>query len=84
MHDDIGGTLGILKGLFSSQPMAGGEQYNQLVGLLDKASNDLRNISHDLMPSDFERFGLIKSIENQTDKINQAEHISFEFLVAIL
>lgn len=82
LHDDIGGTLGVLKGLFSSQQVTGSERYNQWISLLDKATNDLRNISHDLMPSDFERFGLIKSIENQIDKINQAKQIQFEFLVS--
>lgn len=82
LHDDIGETLGVLKGLLSSQSLAGGEPHHQLIGLLDKAANDLRNISNDLMPSDFERFGLIKSIENQLDKINQSKQISFDFLVS--
>lgn len=77
LHDDIGGTLSVLKGLLSLQSID-----NQMIVLVNKAANDLRNISHDLMPSDFERFGLIKSIENQIDKINQAKQIQFDFLVS--
>ncbi len=77
LHDDIGGTLSVLKGLLSLKGID-----SQEISLIDKASNDLRNISHDLMPSDFERFGLIKSIENQIDKINQAKQIQFDFLVS--
>ena len=76
LHDDIGGTLSVLKGLLSLRVD------HQAVILVDKAVNDLRNISHDLMPSDFERFGLVKSIENQLDKINQSKQIQFDFLVS--
>jgi signal transduction histidine kinase/Tfp pilus assembly protein PilF len=44
--------------------------------LIDQAIDDLRNISHNLMPSALIRLGLISALNDMAEKINSARQIS--------
>jgi two-component system NarL family sensor kinase len=54
------------------------EKYEIALGLLDDASAELRNISHNLMPATLLKLGLTAALQNLFDKISATGmHISF-------
>jgi len=77
IHDSLGSVLsaaklnlsglGDDKGRFTS---AQNEKYETALGLLDDASSELRNISHNLMPATLLKLGLIAALQNLFDKIS--------------
>ncbi len=79
LHDGVGSTLISVKLLMENyfaknEPIdIKNKEYreNSLSGL-KKAINDLRDISHDLMPKDLEETGLTASLKNQIDFIEKA------------
>ncbi|SOE19663.1 Signal transduction histidine kinase [Spirosomataceae bacterium TFI 002] len=63
LHDDLGGTLATLKRfVYDKLSPQKEEDKEQLNYLAKKAGDDLRRISHALMPPDFERAGLVDSV----------------------
>jgi signal transduction histidine kinase len=81
LHDEVGGSLGTLKGMLSSL-VSKDKKYLESLKLLDKTHQDLRNISHNLMPPEFEYFGLKNSLSNSLQNLQRAyPAIKFEFLV---
>ena len=86
LHDDLGGTLATvyrrITDLRQYQPNAQiSQQLNQIVPLIEKSSNDLRRIAHNLMPPEFARIGLRHVLEqlirSQPDQFTQ-----FSFFMA--
>lgn len=85
LHDELGATLATAKGYLSTltkqldlrteQP-----QLYEAQLLIDKASQDVRTISHNLMPKQFDKVGLSKSIEETIHKINLSEKLQFTFV----
>lgn len=45
---------------------------------IDQASEELRSISHQLMPNNFEKIGLVKAIEESVNKASSK--VNFEFI----
>ena len=75
LHDDLGATLAMLnrkakKENFSTE--------NQVI--IEKALKDLRNISRNLLPADFEAFGLISALEKYIGSLNEQEKVKFTFI----
>lgn len=81
LHDDLGGTLASLKHIVLSKmsKMLNAEDEVKIRELAQKSGDDLRRISHALMPPDFEKIGLIDSIK-ELIRNNNSERIKFEFL----
>jgi signal transduction histidine kinase len=48
--------------------------------LVDKASSDLRSITHDLMPVEFERYALPDVVSQLVERANQSCPTAFEFI----
>ncbi len=66
LHDDLGSTLSVLKEKIST------EMKNSESNLLiDRIIQDLRSISHNLLPIDFETFGFIPSLEKHIAQLNE-------------
>lgn len=68
LHDGIGGLMSMLKLQFtnfkkSHTEIQNDDEYNTALNLLNTASQDIRKISHALMPSALERLGLIDAVE---------------------
>ena len=65
LHDDLGGTLSTFKRFVFDKllHLTTDEDAAQAKFLAKKASEDLRRISHALMPPDFERAGLIDAVK---------------------
>ncbi|WP_255075952.1 7TM-DISM domain-containing protein [Lacihabitans sp. CCS-44] len=81
LHDDLGGTLASLKHIVLSKMvnLLNSEDAKQIKELTQKSGDDLRRISHALMPPDFEKIGLIDSIK-ELIRGNNSKKIRFEFL----
>jgi two-component system, sensor histidine kinase LadS len=80
LHDDIGATLSTAKGYLSvlnRKETSLKLQQAQLI--LDEAAEELRTISHQLMPKHFEQIGLAKAIEETLYKISNNQ-LYFQFL----
>lgn len=72
LHDDIGATLATAKGYLS---VLGRDRKSPALlksqNLLDTAAEELRAISHTLMPKHFGKIGLAKTIAESIRKINK-------------
>ena len=87
IHDDISGTLSSLRFYTNNHfrqfpPESNGEKEFRvaLVEILEKLATNIRNISHNLMPSDIEEGGLTGSLEQMVMLLNQRSEIIFEFI----
>lgn len=76
LHDGLGQMLSTVKLNISS--LDGNvinqkeKQLNTSLSLIDDACNELRNISHNLMPGALIKLGLIAALKEFTDKINHS------------
>ncbi|MGR3810637.1 7TM-DISM domain-containing protein [Jiulongibacter sp. NS-SX5] len=68
LHDDLGGTLSTLKRFTFDKllPLASPADAQRLKFLAKKAGDDLRRISHSLMPPDFKKEGLVDAVRELT------------------
>ena len=85
LHDDVGATLATAKGFLSTltKSVESKEKYPFLLDsqhLLDKASDDLRLISHNLMPKNFQKLGLSLVLEETIRKISKPDGIQFDYI----
>jgi len=90
LHDDLGGTLSIIKlniTAFQHKVLKLTENdrvfYDQTIGMIEKACADLREISHNLMPKNFEQLGLIETLNENFNTLNHSGKIAFEFIYQV-
>ncbi len=87
LYDDVGAILSTAIGYVSSVLRKPGvrETYPLLTEarlLLDRAVENLRTVSHNLMPKNFAQLGLAKSLAETIDKVSASRSISFQYIVA--
>lgn len=74
LHDGLGQMLSTVKlnisGLDGNTVSQKEKQLNTSLALIDDACQELRNISHNLMPGALIKLGLIAALKEFTDKIN--------------
>lgn len=73
LHDSVGGTLAFAKNKLISITELKPELNNDLTDFLisiEDSENQIRQISHNLMPSELVKFGLVSAVKNILDKIN--------------
>jgi signal transduction histidine kinase len=86
LHDGMGSLLSTLrlnaesidlssKNLTSAEALA----YQNVLDMIDKACTELRSISHNMMPSGIEHFGLKATLESLVGKLNQTSQTQFVF-----
>ncbi|WP_428657211.1 histidine kinase [Runella sp.] len=86
LHDDLGGTLATIHRRINDirqnlQDPKAAKDFNDLEPLIQKSGNDLRRISHNLMPPEFAHFGLAITLQQFIRAIpKQPTH--FEFLIS--
>ncbi|MFD2571837.1 two-component regulator propeller domain-containing protein [Spirosoma soli] len=81
LHDDVGNTLAAAKGILGrvvSQKKSPDVMKAQ--SLIEKAGQDLRTISHNLMPVEFETYALSYVVRQAVEKAGEASGIQFDFL----
>jgi signal transduction histidine kinase len=90
IHDGIGPQLSTLKmqlaGIESDIQKASakiGEQFAKSYGLIDEVADDLRSISHNLLPKVLIDFGLLEALESLIDKIHGTKNIDISFISSI-
>ena len=83
LHDNLGSTLSSIKWSLqaidkSKMDTLELEVHQNLSEMLEKAYNDVRFLSHNLLPEEFEKQGLVSSLKYFVRKINQNSVIKFE------
>jgi len=81
LHDELGSTLAVLK-IKAQSPAVNREQMDSVMELIDRASDQVRDISHNLMPAKFETTPLEMLISGFFDKLNRDEVILFNFMTS--
>lgn len=78
LHDELGGNLAAIK--MTLQRLGLNEtQSTELNSLIDKASTNARNISHNLMPPEFAETKLKDLMEHNFRRLNTESNIRFNF-----
>lgn len=80
LHDDVGNTLAAAKNglVHATNPAA----LVRVDGLLEKASRDLRTITHNLLPVEFDKYSLPDVVRQSTERAGAAGPTRFEFIMA--
>lgn len=76
LHDGIGGMLASAKSLLSSQT-AENQQRGQVA--LEAVGQELRRVSHDLMPGALARFGLKAALEDLFSQMSQTPKVQLQW-----
>lgn len=86
LHDDLGGTLATIRRrlvdirqMVQSPQVA--RQLDDLAPMIQKSSDDLRRIAHNLMPPEFERIGLSEAIKQLVNS-QPAQPTLFSFVTS--
>ncbi|MCY7352278.1 MAG: histidine kinase, partial [Cytophagaceae bacterium] len=84
LHDDLGNTLAAAKGLLGrlDETLAKQPQIQEVTSIISQASDDIRAITHDLMPVEFERYALGDTLRLLVEKTRASSAITFEFVQA--
>lgn len=84
LHDNLGAMLSSMKWRFEAIEQANSSQYEKSVydsiqSMLTQAYLEVRLISHNLLPAELEKYGLIGALNNFIEEINRSEKIKIEF-----
>lgn len=82
LHDGLGNLLSTAKlNIAGLEDSAKGEEkklFDNSINLIDEACNEIRAISHNLMPASLMRQGLIPAVKNLIKKINDSQQVKVE------
>lgn len=78
LHDELGGNLAALKMTLQSYKMPV-EKETPLLQLIDRASTKARNISHNLMPPEFEDASLRDLLNRHCHQLTKEGMVAFHF-----
>lgn len=79
LHDEIGSTLAVLKMRMQHLPL-GYDKLDELLGIVDKVSANTRNISHNLMPPEFEKTAFPDLMQGYYSRLNKETGTRFLFI----
>lgn len=85
LHDSLGSILSAARLKFTesrdSKPqLQEDEKFLTGINLLDEASTELRNISHNIMPATLSKLGLVPALRNLTEKISSRRGLQINFI----
>lgn len=80
LHDDLGGSLSVLNRELDEFNEINGGKISDTVRLTQKIVEDLRLISHHLMPSSFPEKGLTAVIKETVGMANRQNKLKFDFI----
>ncbi len=86
IHDQVGSVLSAAKLQLSGLEELKGQltddqkrKYGSAMTLMDQAAEELRNISHNLMPATLSRLGLVAALRGLFDKISEYSTLTINF-----
>lgn len=86
IHDSLGAILSAAKLRLSALKDSEGkmpdgmeEKYQTTLQLLDEASSELRNISHNIMPATLSKLGLVAALKNLSNTISSYSGLQINF-----
>lgn len=83
IHDDVNNTLAAAKGYLQHRIEVFSEEYTQRCkALIQKATDDLRSITHDLMPVDFSKYRFEDVIEQKALEWDRVHTVEFVYILA--
>ncbi len=85
LHDSLGSVLSAAKlkmaAVRDERPeLSENEQFQTGISLLDEASSDLRDISHNIMPATLSKLGLIPALKNLCNNISSSKGLQISFM----
>jgi signal transduction histidine kinase len=86
LHDNLGSTMSSIRWAFQAIDKTKWSENEKEIfinvqTMFDKAYDDIRLLSHNLLPEEFERSGLTTTLQNFIRKINKNTSIEFELKV---
>lgn len=81
LHDEVGATLSASKlylSYLSDNPQVSGIAH-KIETLINTASQNLRDISHNITPQNLEKFGLVSALSEISNRINSANKVKVNF-----
>ena len=86
LHDNLGSTMSSIRWAFQAIDRTKWsdnekEIFTNVQTMFDKAYDDIRLLSHNLLPEEFERLGLTSTLQNFIRKINKNTTIRFDLKV---
>ncbi|HSF44554.1 MAG TPA: 7TM diverse intracellular signaling domain-containing protein [Chitinophagaceae bacterium] len=79
LHDEIGSSLAVLKIRMQNMNIES-KDLEELISIVDKASSNTRNLSHNLMPPEFEKTSLRDLLQGYYFKLNNETSTRFVFI----
>ncbi len=84
IHDSLGSVLSAAKLKLAeagelNPELATDEKFLTGISLLDEASGELRNISHNIMPATLSKLGLVPALKNLSEKISTHKGLQVTF-----
>jgi two-component system, NarL family, sensor kinase len=76
LHDGINGSLAAVKMLIQSHQFSKEEVLEKTSEMIDQISDEVREISHNLMPASLKKFGLITTLNDFLDKIRRGDTLN--------
>ena len=82
LHDGVNGDLSAIKFKLTAMVEQNMTVVNEVVEMLDRSSEQVRAISHNLVPPALEKFNLVEALEDYATTMNDIHgpEISFQFL----
>lgn len=83
LHDSVGAMLATVTNQLSQVKISDDEQKNHLKKaqqLLTKTADETRRISHNMMPEELTKFGLVNAIESTVQEVITTKKLSIDFL----
>ena len=87
LHDNIGGTLTGVRWYLSTLDQSNmnaqeKETYSSVTNMLSTAYDEVRLLSHNLLPEELEQEGLLSALQRLTQKLNRSDQLRFELTVS--
>jgi two-component system NarL family sensor kinase len=81
LHDRLGSTLSATKLYLNSTQAASSSSFVKATELLDKAVNEVREISHNLLSGTLSKFGLLQALEELKNTVSSTDQVKMEIFI---
>lgn len=85
LHDGLGSLLATIKHHFEvveDKIHTNHEAYEKAYGLLDRASEEVRRISHNMASNILSKFGLVAALQDLAEMVNASNQVQFELSIS--